>query len=236
MQASNLEKITDLRHKLHSHAELSLQESETKRILMDFISENTSLEVFDMGDWFYAFKDGQGDNPIAFRADMDALPIPETIELDYSSQNEGVSHKCGHDGHSAALCGLALELDSMEGTRPVYLIFQHAEEIGVGGKVCSELLQEKDITEVYAFHNRSGYPEGSVVYRRGLAQPASEGLTIKLTGARSHASDPEQGRNPSHMSMRFLTDPTAAWSSAPWFIWKSAPRISASPPERARSL
>ena len=205
MQASNLEKITELRHKLHSHAELSLQEIETKRILMDFISENTSLEVCDQGEWFYAFKDGQGDNPIAFRADMDALPIPETIELEYSSQTEGVSHKCGHDGHSAALCGLALELDSMEDIRPVYLIFQHAEEIGVGGKVCSELLQEKDITEVYAFHNRSGYPEGSVIYRRGLIQPASEGLTIKLTGARSHASDPELGRNPSHIVGEILS-------------------------------
>ena len=48
--------------------------------------------------------------PIAFRADMDALPIPETIDLPYGSQNDGVSHKCGHDGHCAALCGLALAL------------------------------------------------------------------------------------------------------------------------------
>lgn len=205
MQESNLQKITDLRHNLHIHAELSTKEEKTKQILMDFIRDNTSLEVVDRGPWFYAFKDGMGDNPIAFRADMDALPIPETISLEYGSSCPGVSHKCGHDGHSAALCGLALELDQRDTGRPVYLIFQHAEEIGVGGRVCSSLLQEKNISEVYAFHNRSGYPEGSIVYRRGLAQPASEGLTITLRGNQSHASAPEEGRNPSHIVSEILS-------------------------------
>lgn len=205
MQASNLEKILQLRHELHRHAELSLQESETKAILMKFIRENTSLEVVDHGAWFHAFKDGRDEGAIAFRADMDALPIPETIELEYASKNSCVSHKCGHDGHSAALCGLALELDQIECDRPVYLIFQHAEEIGEGAKVCASLLQEKNITEIYAFHNRSGYPEGTIVYRRGLTQPASEGLTITLTGKRSHASAPDQGRNPSHIMSELLS-------------------------------
>lgn len=70
---------------------------------------------------------------IAFRADMDALPIEEGIELAYASEHPGVSHKCGHDGHCAALCGLALELEGMETGRTVYFIFQKAEEIGGGG-------------------------------------------------------------------------------------------------------
>ncbi len=134
--------------------------------------------------------------PIAFRADMDALPIPETIELPYGSQNEGVSHKCGHDGHCAALCGLALALDQMETTRDVYLIFQPGEEIGAGALVCRDLITEKGISEIYAFHNLGGYPEGSLVYREGLTQPASEGLRICLTGKTSHASAPEKGNNP----------------------------------------
>lgn len=134
--------------------------------------------------------------PIAFRADMDALPIPETIELPHGSQNEGVSHKCGHDGHCAALCGLALTLDQMETTRDVYLIFQPGEEIGAGALVCRDLITEKGISEIYAFHNLGGYPEGSLVYREGLTQPASEGLRICLTGKTSHASAPEKGNNP----------------------------------------
>ena len=123
---------------------------------------------------------------------MDALPIPETIDLPYGSQNEGVSHKCGHDGHCAALCGLALALDQMETTRDVYLIFQPGEEIGAGALVCRDLITEKGISEIYAFHNLGGYPEGSLVYREGLTQPASEGLRICLTGKTSHASAPER--------------------------------------------
>ena len=134
--------------------------------------------------------------PIAFRADMDALPIPETIDLPYGSQNEGVSHKCGHDGHCAALCGLALALDQMETTRDVYLIFQPGEEVDAGALICRDLITEKGISEIYAFHNLGGYPEGSLVYREGLTQPASEGLRICLTGKTSHASAPEKGNNP----------------------------------------
>ena len=134
--------------------------------------------------------------PIAFRADMDALPVPETIALPYGSQNAGISHKCGHDGHCAALCGLALELSGMETARDVYLIFQPGEEIGAGALLCRDLIREKGIGEIYAFHNLGGYPEGALVYRRGLTQPASEGLKIRLAGKASHASAPEKGNNP----------------------------------------
>lgn len=204
MNKDYLKEIIHLRHELHRFPELSLCESDTKQRLMQFIQNHTDLQVTDMGRWFYCTKlPDASDNPavltdgIAFRADMDALPIPETIDLPYASEHSGVSHKCGHDGHSAALAGLALELNDRSVNRPVYLIFQHAEEIGQGGEECAKLLEEKNISEVYAFHNLSGYPEGSVVVRKGLTQPASKGLTIHFQGKTSHASNPEEGRNPS---------------------------------------
>lgn len=209
MKLLHLEKAINLRHTLHQHPELSMREKETMKILQTFLRENTSLEIHIRDGWFYALKKGlascpsTGSNaglnrtePIAFRADMDALPIPESIRLPYESQNEGVSHKCGHDGHCAVLCGLALELDGRNTDRDVYLIFQPGEEIGAGAKRCAELIREKGITEIYAMHNLGGYPEGSLVYRRGLTQPASEGLRICLTGKTSHASAPEKGNNP----------------------------------------
>ena len=209
MTPVQLSVITQLRHTLHQHPELSMREKETMKILQTFLRENTSLEIHIRDGWFYALKKGlascpsTGSNaglnrtePIAFRADMDALPIPESIRLPYESQNEGVSHKCGHDGHCAVLCGLALELDGRNTDRDVYLIFQPGEEIGAGAKRCAELIREKGITEIYAMHNLGGYPEGSLVYRRGLTQPASEGLRICLTGKTSHASAPEKGNNP----------------------------------------
>ena len=198
LRPADLDKIISLRHTLHRCPELSMQEKKTAAILQQFLHDNTSLAVCPRDGWFYAVKKSAPGTsaPIAFRADMDALPIPETIELPHGSQNEGVSHKCGHDGHCAALCGLALALDQMETTRDVYLIFQPGEEIGAGALVCRDLITEKGISEIYAFHNLGGYPEGSLVYREGLTQPASEGLRICLTGKTSHASAPEKGNNP----------------------------------------
>jgi len=192
---TDLEKITELRHQLHREPELSMQEKKTMETLKAFLRDNTSLEITDCGNWFYCRREGTGE-PIAFRADMDALPIEEDLEIPHCSQNRGISHKCGHDGHSAALCGLALALENSAAEREVYLIFQPGEEIGAGGSACAELLKEKGIREVYAAHSRSGFSEGAVVLKEGLTQPASEGLRICFEGKTAHASEPENGISP----------------------------------------
>ena len=169
MNKENLLKITDLRHELHMYPELSMQERETAERIKTFLQDNTHFRIIDRGNWFYAFKEGRKPGQkIAFRADMDALPITEDDALSYHSRNAGVSHKCGHDGHCAALCGLALELDAKETDSDIYLI------------------------------------EGSIVYRCGLTQPASEGLRICFEGKASHASAPEEGMNPSGVIARVI--------------------------------
>lgn len=204
MDQRHLRLITELRHELHRHPELSLQERDTGAALRQFLREHTSCRLAEHDGWFCAVREGRDPAlaPIAFRADMDALPISEGIDLPYGSVCSGVSHKCGHDGHCAALCGLALALEEHPPERTVYLIFQGAEEIGRGAVRCTGLLREAGIAEIYAFHNLGGYPEGTVVYRPGLTQPASEGLTIALHGRPSHASAPESGRNPAEAVAR----------------------------------
>jgi amidohydrolase len=230
MKKENLLKITDLRHELHMYPELSMQERETADRIKMFLTNNTHFRIVDRrfvsgdwstdnvdrgdwfadrgagrGNWFYAFKEGRKPgHKIAFRADMDALPIAEDDALSYHSRNAGVSHKCGHDGHCAALCGLALELDSKETDSDIYLIFQPGEETGRGALFCRELIREEGIAQIFAFHNLGGYPEGSVVYRSGLTQPASEGLRISFEGKASHASAPEEGMNPSGVIARVI--------------------------------
>ena len=198
MDRENLEKIKRLRHELHAHPELSMKERETKRRLMEFLRENTKLFIEDRGHYFYAYANGKNEElePIAFRADMDALPMEEKAGLPYGSKNPGVCHKCGHDGHCAALCGLALEADRLGTDRPVYFIFQHGEEIGGGGEECAGLIREKGIRRVFAFHNMSGYPEGQVLVKSGVTQCTSKGLTIYMEGTPAHASQPEDGKNP----------------------------------------
>ena len=206
MNKENLRKIIDLRHELHKYPELSGHESATKRRLMDFIEANTRLAVIDCGKWFYASRYVEGTKAIAFRADMDALPIPETLEIPHASRNPQASHKCGHDGHSAALCGFALELDALPVERSVYLIFQHSEENGQGARECSGLLRERSISEIYAFHNWSGFPERSIVVREGVCQFASAGITLIFEGKTSHASDPERGLNPAYVIARLISE------------------------------
>ena len=175
-----------------------MEERETKRRLMEFLRENTKLFIEDRGHYFYAYANGKNEElePIAFRADMDALPMEEKAGLPYGSKNPGVCHKCGHDGHCAALCGLALEADRLGTDRPVYFIFQHGEEIGGGGEECAGLIREKGIRRVFAFHNMSGYPEGQVLVKSGVTQCTSKGLTIYMEGTPAHASQPEDGKNP----------------------------------------
>lgn len=205
MNQSNLTLATELRHQLHAHPELSGKEIWTKARLMEFLKEHTHLELVDRGDWFYALCRGRGEGKIAFRADFDALPIQESGDLPHCSQCPGVSHKCGHDGHSAALALLGLTLEETGADRDVYLIFQPAEEVGGGGEACAVLLQEEGIGEVYAFHNMPGYPLHTVALRKGTMNCASKGVTFRFEGVSTHASTPELGRNPAHAVAGLVT-------------------------------
>lgn len=198
MELKNLNLTKKLRHELHQHPELSNLEIWTKSHLIQFLKTNTSLEVVDKGQWFYAiYRSVERKGNIAFRADFDALPIDETIDIPHASKNTGVSHKCGHDGHAACLAGFALEVDQKGADKDIYFLFQHAEETGDGAIQCVSFIKENNIEEIYAFHNMSGMPFNSVHVIDGTAHCASKGMIIHLEGTPAHASQPEDGVNPS---------------------------------------
>lgn len=197
MNPKNLALAVELRHELHQLAEPSMQEVKTKARLMDFLKSHTKLRIVDRGRWFYAVYDSPvGKRNIAFRADFDAVPIEETIELPYASLTPEYSHKCGHDGHSASLAGFALEIDQSGSDNNIYFLFQHAEETGQGAKEAKALIEDEQIEEIFAYHNFSGIPRGSIGIINGIAHPASKGMTIRMTGAPAHASNPAAGKNP----------------------------------------
>lgn len=182
-----MDKIASLRKQLHTIPEPSMKEYKTKELLIDFISKETSLEIMDYGNWFYTYKKGaSSDATIAFRADIDAVLCPDGC----------ARHLCGHDGHSAILAGLAVRLDCMEIRKDVYLIFQPAEEIGKGAAICSKLIEEKNISEIYGLHNIPGYKENQILLLEDTFACASTGMEIKLIGKESHAAYPNQGNNP----------------------------------------
>lgn len=200
LDAQIVEKCAAFRKLLHKNAELSCKETKTKALLIDFLRENTSLDIVDMGAWFYAKRisaSASADKKrIAFRADMDALPIDEGERFSYASETRGVSHKCGHDGHLASLAAFALYLDSHPCGNDVFLLFQHAEETGAGAFVCREMIEKEHIDEIYGYHNMPGFPLGSVAVHTGCAAFASKGIIIRFNGKNSHASQPENGVNP----------------------------------------
>ena len=197
MDPKNLELIKNLRHELHQHPELSNQEVWTKNHLIHFIQTYSSLEIVDKGAWFYViYKADENKRNIAFRADFDALPIDETIDIPHASKNPGISHKCGHDGHAACLAGFALEVDQKGADKNIFFLFQHAEETGDGAMQCISIIKEHNIEEIYAFHNMSGMAFKSVHVIDGTAHCASKGMTIQMEGTPAHASQPEDGVNP----------------------------------------
>lgn len=189
-----------LRHELHANPELSMQEVWTKQRLMDFLREHTALELIDRGNWFFAaYRSGSARPGIAFRADMDGVPVEESPELvPYASCRPGAGHKCGHDGHCASLAAFALGLEELSPDRDVFLLFQHAEETGQGAVECAALLEEENISEIYAFHNLPGLSLGAAAAPDGVAQFASTGVILRFKGEKSHASYPENGRNPAY--------------------------------------
>ncbi len=196
MEQHIINTVRTLRAELNMLAEHSGEEKRTKARLMEFLHENTSLRIDDFGQWFCAVHAEKGAvETVAFRADMDALPF-----------GDGAAHLCGHDGHSATLAGLGLLIENKKIDRNIVLIFQHAEENGMGGAICSESMEKYRVNRVYAFHNIPGWAEGSILLRRDTFACASRGMTISFIGAPTHAAYPENGRNPGFSAARFMAE------------------------------
>lgn len=197
MKENNYQLVKALRQELHQHPELSHQETWTKARLIEFLKEHTSLEIVEHEEWFYAVHREEGaTHNLAFRADIDALPIHENLDIPYCSMNPGISHKCGHDGHAAAMCGLGLELEGVQTGKNVFLLFQHAEETGSGAVEAVRFIRDENIEEIFAYHNMPGHPLGQIICQYGTSHFASRGMIIEMVGYPSHASMPELGRNP----------------------------------------
>ncbi len=177
-----------LRKELHLNPELSNQETRTIKIIRNFLTQNTDLEVIETAGFIYARHiEGPEFPTIAIRGDMDAI---------YNSHGE-VYHGCGHDGHSAIIAGLAVALKNIKINKNVILIFQPAEEVGSGAKKVLETITTREqIDEIYGIHNIPGYQENTILLRPQTMACASKGMIVSLVGKQSHAAYPDQGINP----------------------------------------
>ncbi len=192
-----MDSAINLRHELHKYPCLSGNERATIDTLIKYLESNSTLEINDMGNYFYAvYRTGKAKKRIAFRADMDALPISESDTLPYHSRNSGISHKCGHDGHCAALAAFAVNISKTGSENDIFFLFQHSEENGEGAKECCEFIKKEHIDEIYGFHNMPGFPLGAVMVHTEVSACSSTGIIMNFIGKSSHASQPEKGINP----------------------------------------
>ena len=196
--------LSDIRHYLHQHPELSGQEYTTHDFLAGLVEEcqPSSLYTHVGGEGLVAVWGTEKSRPtLAFRADIDALPINELTDLPYRSTQPFVAHKCGHDGHSTILIALARKIAAnpqLYARQNVMLIFQPEEEVGTGSQKILDagILQQYNIKAVYGLHNIPGYPEGTVILNYHTFAAASTGIIYHFEGRQTHASTPEQGINP----------------------------------------
>ncbi len=198
----SLDNLITFRKELHAHPELSGQERATsQRIIRELKKCQPSQIIENLGGHGVAaiYDTGNPGKTILFRADTDALPIQETNTFAHKSIYDGVSHKCGHDGHTAMLVGLAQKLHRQPFNKgKIILLFQPAEEIGIGARAVLEdpKFEALQPDYVFALHNVPGYPKGQIVCRTGTFNPAAISLVIKLQGKKAHAAQQENGRNP----------------------------------------
>jgi amidohydrolase len=137
--------LIKFRHELHRHPEVSGQEQQTAERIKNYLLPLQPDELLtDVGGHgiVATFDSGKSGPTLLFRAELDALPIQEINTFEYGSSVAGVSHKCGHDGHTTTLCGLA---ESLAKNRPqrgkVHLLFQPAEETSIGAAAVLSQIQ-----------------------------------------------------------------------------------------------
>ncbi len=213
--AAEHDELIAIRRDIHAHPELGYEERRTCEVIQ---RELAALGVAHKAGYaggtgvvahIPATGDGTADSTgpcIAFRADIDALPIHEITGVAYASTTEGVMHACGHDGHTAILIGLARTLVALEHRpNPVTLIFQPAEEGGGGGKrMCDDgaLAGEgggglgPKVNKIFGLHNWPGMPLGTIATKGGPLLAATDEFNVTITGNQGHAAFPHMATDP----------------------------------------
>ena len=142
-----------------------------------------------------AIKRGTTKDFVAFRSDMDALPVTEKTGIDFASKHPGRMHACGHDGHMSMLLGFAEYLSNKPITQSVMLIFQPAEEGPGGAKVIIDegLFQKYSIQRIYGFHVYPELTEGLVGLVDGPMMPQNAEFDLTIKGLSAHGAQPSKG-------------------------------------------
>lgn len=194
-----LNNLNKHRNYLHTIPEIALQEFKTSEYIRKVLN-NEGVEYHSIGTSTVAFIPGATESCLAFRADIDALPLTEESSNPFKSKIHGMMHACGHDGHTAMLLTFIGEIkksikNGAQLKKSLVFIFQAGEE-GAGGArfvVADEYYKSKKIEAIFALHV---YPEinvGEFAVKSGCVSLQNINLDITLTGKGCHGAQPHKG-------------------------------------------
>ncbi|MCH5290121.1 MAG: amidohydrolase, partial [Treponema sp.] len=188
--------MVGLRNYFHAHPELGLQEFGTCRKIEEEL-DGIGLEHFRVKETnvIARIDSGRPGRTLVLRADIDALPIQEANDVPYKSQNPGVMHACGHDGHTAYLLGAARIINAHRDDfcGKVILVFQAAEEIGKGARDVIDAGVLDGADRCFGIHFSSGIDVGKVGVKAGADMASCDRFKITVHGKSAHITCPQLG-------------------------------------------
>lgn len=211
----------DWRRHLHANPELSWQEVETTAFIREQL-QRMSLDLVpgpkDLGGWANLRASAAGDRWIAYRGDIDAIPVHEDTGREFCSQNQGVMHACGHDVHTTVALGVCDTIQNLLSrdlvTQPLNLrvIFQPAEEVAQGAAAMIDSGVLKDVDCIFAMHVDASREVGNVGFRDGAQTACSEEILVQFEGEGGHSARPHETADPLFAAAQFIN---AAYASVP---------------------
>lgn len=195
-----LPEIADLRHELHQHPEIRFQERWTADRIARFLDAHgiPHRDGLAKGTGIVATVEGNGKRVVALRADIDALEIQEETGLPYASRIPQRMHACGHDGHTAILCGTGAVLMRLRDRLPctVRLLFQPAEEQAGGARFMVADGAVDGVDAVFGLHGWPGLALGRIATKPGPFMASADFFRIVVRGRGCHGADPAAGIDP----------------------------------------
>ncbi|MFU7515339.1 amidohydrolase [Clostridium sp. HCS.1] len=194
------EKLIKYRRELHENPELSMEEHETTKRIINWLKEE-NINILNLPLTVGVVAEIEGDYPgpiIALRADIDALPIIEETGLDFASKNYGVMHACGHDFHTSAILGAAIIINKNKSKihGRVRIIFQPAEENAKGAEMIINSGALKDVKAIFGMHNKPDLTVGTIGIKAGPLMASVDRFEIDVIGVGGHAAIPERCIDP----------------------------------------